>query len=358
MKKVVYFVLPLAFLAMINGLFGGWIRMGWPLPLIPNTTAAQHGLLMIGGFLGTLISLERAVLFKSNLVLSIPAINGLSVVFLLTNQTTAALVCLLAGSTGYLIINGILTQKHPLVGHVFLLIGAVFQLIAHLIYTITLSYPMAFAGWMLYLLFTIVGERLNLSRFLPVTQKQYYELYFWLGTVLTGSFLYHTKASFLIGVGLIGIAQWLLRNDIIRITIDKKGHYRFLAYCLLLGYSWLAITGIVSLLPIDTPNLYDALLHSFFIGFILSMILAHAPIIFPSLLHLRFKPFHPIFYVWLVLLHFSLFLRLLGDFSSSVQLRKIAGLTNGLVFLAYLLSVILLIINQLHNEKSSKIRRL
>lgn len=360
MKKVAYIILPLAFVALVSGIIGGWIRMGWELelPILPTSTAAQHGLLMIGGFLSTLISLERAVLFKSKLVLSIPAINGLSVPFLLNGQIMAALICLIAGSIGYLIINGILTKRHLLVGNILLSVGAVFQVIAHIVYALTLSYPMAFAGWMLYLLFTIVGERLNLSRFLPVTQNQYYALYLWLGTVLTGSLLYHTKGSFLVGVGLIGIAQWLLRNDIIGITINKKGHYRFLAYSLLLGYSWLAITGIVSFLPTPTPNLYDALLHSFFIGFILSMILAHAPIIFPSLLHLSFKPFHPILFVWLGLLHFSLLARLLGDFSSNIQLRKIAGLTNGVAFLAYLLSIIFLIINQLKHEKSNKVRRL
>lgn len=40
---------------------GGLIRLGWQLPALTPSLALAHGPLMISGFLGTLITLERAV---------------------------------------------------------------------------------------------------------------------------------------------------------------------------------------------------------------------------------------------------------------------------------------------------------
>jgi uncharacterized membrane protein len=69
------------------------------------------------------------------------------------------------------------------------------------------------------------------------------------------------------------------------------------------------------------------------------MILAHATIIFPALLKIKHKPYHPIFYVWLILLNISLMTRIVGDIQEIQDLRMIGGILNGLTFLAYLLSV-------------------
>ena len=47
-------LLPLPFiaLALLAGITGGWIRMGWDLTLL--SAAANHGILMTCGMLGTL----------------------------------------------------------------------------------------------------------------------------------------------------------------------------------------------------------------------------------------------------------------------------------------------------------------
>ena len=55
---------PLALLAMVAllaGLWAGLLRMGWGLPSLHPNLAMAHGPLMVCGFLGTLIALERAV---------------------------------------------------------------------------------------------------------------------------------------------------------------------------------------------------------------------------------------------------------------------------------------------------------
>lgn len=71
-------LMALAALALLAGLWGGLVRMGWHLPPLQP---AAHGPLMISGFLGTVISLERAValsaLFKARWVYAAPVFAGL-----------------------------------------------------------------------------------------------------------------------------------------------------------------------------------------------------------------------------------------------------------------------------------------
>jgi hypothetical protein len=50
-----------ALLAMTYGAWIGLVRLGWALPLLRQDQLGAHGPLMVCGFLGTLIALERAV---------------------------------------------------------------------------------------------------------------------------------------------------------------------------------------------------------------------------------------------------------------------------------------------------------
>jgi hypothetical protein len=54
-------LLGLAGAALLAGLWAGLVRLGWAVPPGHPAWVANHGPLMISGFLGTLISLERAV---------------------------------------------------------------------------------------------------------------------------------------------------------------------------------------------------------------------------------------------------------------------------------------------------------
>ena len=56
--------LALAILALLAALWAGLMRLGWRLPALTPSLALAHGPLMISGFLGTLITLERAVALK------------------------------------------------------------------------------------------------------------------------------------------------------------------------------------------------------------------------------------------------------------------------------------------------------
>ena len=68
--------LVLAMLALLLALWAGLIRIGWTLPVFPNLSVA-HGPLMVSGFLGVLIPLERAVAIRQKWMFAVPAIAGL-----------------------------------------------------------------------------------------------------------------------------------------------------------------------------------------------------------------------------------------------------------------------------------------
>ncbi len=52
----------------------------------------------------------------------------------------------------------------------------------------------------------------------------------------------------------------------------------------------------------------DAALHAVFLGFVFSMVIGHASIIFPAVMRVKI-PYHPVFYLPLVALHLSVLAR-------------------------------------------------
>lgn len=72
---------------------------------------------------------------------------------------------------------------------------------------------------------------------------------------------------------------------------------------------------------------YDAWTHSIFVGFVMVMIMAHAPIILPAVLGIPVK-FTPLFYAPVTLLHLSLALRVTADLMLSWYGRQWTGVVN------------------------------
>jgi len=96
--------------------------------------------------------------------------------------------------------------------------------------------------------------------------------------------------------------------------------------------------------------IYDAILHAFFLGFTFSMILAHGPIILPGVAGIARKPFHPVLYMWGVILQVSLAARVIGDFYENLNTREISGLVNMIAILGFFLNVLILM--KFSNPKS------
>src|SRR5574339_762113 len=67
----------LATLALLAALWAVLMRLGWQLPALTPFLALSHGPLMISGFLGTLITLERAVAMQKKWMYLPPLLSGL-----------------------------------------------------------------------------------------------------------------------------------------------------------------------------------------------------------------------------------------------------------------------------------------
>jgi hypothetical protein len=92
------------------------------------------------------------------------------------------------------------------------------------------------------------------------------------------------------------------------------------------------------------------MLHALFLGFVLSMIVAHALIIVPAITGFQ-VPYHRYFYGPVVLLHASLILRIVGDLNLWSSMRQWGGLLNVVALLWFLL---LLAVSALRERKAGQ----
>jgi hypothetical protein len=117
---------------------------------------------------------------------------------------------------------------------------------------------------------------------------------------------------------------------------------RYIAACMMAGYFWLAVSGLLALAygGITAGPLYDAILHSLFLGFVFSMIFGHALLIIPSVVGIL-VPYRPYFYSHLALLHLSLGVRVVGDVTGSIAARQWGGMFNVIALLLFLLNTVL-----------------
>jgi hypothetical protein len=140
-----------------------------------------------------------------------------------------------------------------------------------------------------------------------------------------------------LGIGALLMAAWLLHYDIARRTIYGKGLPRYIAACLLIGYVWLAVGGVIGLWKgamYAGPD-YAAMLHAFLLGFVFSMIFGHAPIILPAVSGLRLE-YRPIFYGHLILLHTTLIYRMYGHLAQDFTAQQWGGMLNVMAVLLFL----------------------
>ena len=291
---------PLLFLGFVGlafGVAGGLARLT-PLE-VPVAAVALHGPLMVSAFLGTLIALERAVALGRLWAYAAPLAAGLGGVALLSGLTkpgfallVAAAVVLVAGNLALLARQASLETAALAGGAASWLAGNLGLLTGHA----------AVPWWIAFFALTIGAERLELTRYLKR------------GAAVRASFALLAAAMLvtplfprLLGAALVLLAAWLLFFDLARFTVRSRGLPRYVAVCLLAGYFWLALAGVL----IGAALRYDAALHAFFVGFVLSMVFGHAPVILPAVLRVAL-PYRPVLYVPLALLHASLALRALG----------------------------------------------
>lgn len=342
MRIVRVLLLALAVAGLLFGMWAGLIRLGWgTLPPLRPMLPALHGPLMAGGFLGVLIGLERAVGTGKRWAYAGPALVALGVAASLAGLHEGVGPALItAGSLIVTLVLIGLVRLQPALFTATMALGGLAWVIGNALWWMGWPLPVAALWWMGFLVLTIAGERLELSRMLKLSawsQRAFVGATALLITGLVVGIFAYTTGMAIVGLAFLAIAAWLLRYDIARRRIKAGGQARFTALALISGYIWLAVGALllVRFAGVTAGPYYDAALHSIFLGFVFAMIFAHAPIVFPAVLSIPLA-FSNRFYIPLALLHISLLLRVGGDLLGWWDERLWGGLLNVIVILAFL----------------------
>jgi hypothetical protein len=263
---------------------------------------AWHGALMASAFFGTLIALERAVAIGRLWAYGAPAACGAGGIALVAGYAQAGFVLLLAGSSVFAFASLLIFSRHRALHTGVLALGALCLPAANLLLAAQSALERALPLWIAFFVLTIGGERLELSRLAPVPRAARAVF-----GVLCIALVFSAIGAWYVPTGaiLIAISAWLGRYDLATRTVRAAGLTRYIAVCLLSGYLWLALGGLLLALGIAR----DAALHAILLGFVFSMVFGHAPVILPAVLRVAL-PYRPYFYAPLALLHASLLLRM------------------------------------------------
>lgn len=337
--------LPLlpAGLCLLAGLDAALLLLGLPAPVAADRLPDVHGMVLVLGFLGTVIALERAVALGLPSGYLAPGLLGTGGLALISPAPPRlGQLLLLAGALALLPLYRPLWLRQRDPGVLAQALGAVLAAGAALLWSAGVPVPNLLPWLTGFVALTIAGERVELAR--P-----------WLGrttgrdlTVAAGAMTAAAPATLLFpgpghtlfGLALVGGTGWLLHRDVARRTVRSRGASRFTATAVLAGYGWLLVAGAIWLFAgavTDGPG-YDALAHAVFLGFALSMVMAHAPVILPAVLR-RPLPYRPVLWSPLLLLHASLLLRLgAGDALGHSPAHTAGGVLNVAALLLFVLT--------------------
>ena len=327
----------LGVLSLGGGISGGLARLGWSLPTSAGLVVF-HGPLMVVGFLGTLIGLECAVALGRLWAYAAPVATALGASALAAG-VPGGVWLMTFGSAAMVLVSVEMARNHVALFPSVMALGAGSWLTGQILWGAGWPIHRVVYWWVGFLVLTIAGERLELTRLRGLGAKSRAAvvsaiILLLIGIALTA--LVPEAGVRLAGAAMVALAIWLGVFDIARRTVLTAGLSRFIAVALLSGYVWLGVGGLLALRfgAVAAGPQYDAILHVFFLGFVFSIIFGHAPIIFPAVLGVRVS-YRPTFYLPLGSLHASLVLRVIGDCVSWLPGRQWGALLNAVAILVF-----------------------
>lgn len=327
-------------LAMVAGVDAGLSLLGVWAPVSSGRLSEAHGILMVLGFVGTLIALERAVALGRSWGYAAPALLGAGGLLLLVpHLDRAGHALLVAGTAALCALYVPLWRRQRDDAVLVSALGAVLALGGALLVTGGVEVALAVSWLTGFLVLTIGGERLELARLaLPAgAAGRLVAVGFAITLGVPAATLWPRAGGAVLGLAMLGLVWWLASYDVARRTVRATGFPRFAAACMLAGQAWLAVAGALWLVgghPVDGPA-YDALVHAVFLGFAISMVMAHAPTILPAVTRVAL-PYRPLLYLPWALLQVSLVVRLWGgDALGSELARQVGGAGNAVALLLF-----------------------
>ena len=305
-------VLVPAGVSLLAGLDAALVLAGLPSPVEQAELGNRHGMLMVLGFLGTLISLERAVALRRPWAYLAPALLGAGGVALaLGVRQQVGTVLFVDGLLALLGVYAALFARQRDEATAVEILGVVAALVASVLWLRVAVYTLV--PWLVaYIVLVIGAERVELARLHRPKGSERTLLA--LGVVvIAGAAATLAPTAWgdrAFGGSLLALTAWTSLGDVARRNVRRPGLPRFSGWAMLLGYAWLAaaaLTWVAQGRP-GSVGTYDTVVHGVFLGFAMSMVMGHAPIILPAVIR-RPLPYHPVLWVPLLVLHAGLVLR-------------------------------------------------
>lgn len=335
-------LLAVVLVTLLAAFWAGLYRIGWALPSLRPGLPMAHGPLMVSGLLGTVIPLERAVALRDKRAYAGPFLSAAGAIALIVDGNgNLGPILITLGSLVFVIVSLIMVYRVPAFYTATMAMGAVAWLTGNVLWLAGWTVPEVVFWWAGFLVFTIAGERLELNRVARPGRIGQILFLIIVGVMVIGlviSITNYVSGVRLASLGFLALAAWLFVFDIARRNARRPGLTGFIAVNLLLGYWWLGVAGLLGARSagVTAGPVYDAILHALFMGFVLSLIFAHALIIVPAITGIS-APYHTMFYGPVVLLQMSLTLRIIGDLNLWRQARLWGGLMNVVAVLWFIL---------------------
>ena len=304
-------------LALLAGLDAALLLIGVPAPITTARLPEVHGMLLVLGFVATLVALERATALGRWYGYLVPALLGAGGIALIADPLplVIAKILLVAGTAAFTLLYIPLWRRQYDAPLLVQLLAAGLACGGAILWLGGTTVDRVLPWLIVFVVLTIAAERVELARITMGSGAGIRLLvHAWAitGALVIGIALPDIGAIAL-GVVLLSLVVWLVTHDVARHTIRATGVTRYMAAAILCGYVWLAVAAIALLFGHPTDAAYDAVVHAVFLGYTMSMIMAHATTILPAVLRIEL-PYRPAFWVPVVLLQLSLVIRLwLGD---------------------------------------------
>ncbi len=331
-------------LSLLSGLNAALLLLGVWAPVQSDRLADVHGPVMVLGFLGTLIAIERAQALRRMWAYLAPALLGSGALTLaFGGPFLLGQLLLFDGALALVVVYLFLWRRAPLGIVAVQVLSAVLAALAAALW-LRVDIPALLPLLAGFLVLTIASERAELAQLAlgPRATPILLGVSTAIALAATASLIWPDVGGRLFGVTLIVTSAWLVRDDVPRRMIRTDGLRRYNAAALLAGYLWLAVSGltwIVVGVPATTAT-YDMAIHGVFLGFGVSMVMAHAPIIFPAVLG-RDLPYRRLFWLPLTVLHVSVAVRFVGALAGVDAAWQAGGVGGVISLLLLALSIVI-----------------
>lgn len=334
-RLAVRVMVPLAFAVLIAAIVGGLARMGvLPVSASTHRLVIAHGPLLVSGFFGTVIAVER-VAERSGIAWAAPPLLLASALLQVTGTPGAAGVAL-AGSVIVHASDVSAAARRPTAATAVAALASLAWCGGNLLWLRDQPLSDASPWWIVFLVLVIASERVEEA--LPAGPFVLEAAAVAVVVLAASRAVGNEPTLRVLGIAFASIGTSLIVADREVRKAQRAGVEGRLGRAIACALGWLIVAGgLLAVRGWVGGGLdYDAVLHAVFVGFVLSMLFGHGPAVLPRLLG-RTLVLDRASELPLVLLQIGLAVRVAGDLGADLAMRRLGGGLNALAVLLFFL---------------------